>query len=251
MHIQLMQKRRVLGVSVLLLGIAVLAVFSSIPALALSSNSQNYQIVEQEFGAGSSLESCSGQYCARTSIGDLAVGSATSQTSTAEFGSITPSEPSLEVIVDPGVSSLGELTTETTAHKTMVVRVRSYLSNGYYMQISGEPPRFNGHTLATPSSPTASTPGVEQFAINLVANTVPGVGANPVQVPSSEFSFGELEPAYATANLFKYTNGEVVARSTTESGRTDYTVSMIVNISSATPAGNYNGDFSAVVVPEF
>lgn len=246
-----MQNRSVFGISATLLGMAVVAGFSTLPAFALSSTSQNYQIVEQEFGAGSSLESCSGQYCARTSIGDLAVGSATSQTISAEFGSITPSEPSLEVIIDPGVSNLGELSTETTASKTMIVRVRSYLSNGYYMQINGEPPKYGDHTLATPSSPTASTPGVEQFAINLVANTVPSVGAGPVQVPSSEFSFGEIEPAYATANLFKYSNGEIVARSDTESGRTDYTVSMIVNISSATPAGKYNGDFSAVVVPAF
>lgn len=234
-----------------LLSMAVIASALSAPVFAASSSSQNYQIVEQEFGAGSSLESCSNGYCARTTIGDLAVGDATANQTSAEFGSITPDEPMLEVIVDPGESFLGELTTERTATKTMVVRVRSYLSNGYYLQITGTPPQHDGHTLATPSSPTASKAGTEQFAINAVTNTTPDVGANPAQVPSGEFSFGELNEAYASPNLFKYQSGDTVAHSDTESGRTDYTISMIVNISNATPAGHYTGDFSAVVVPVF
>jgi len=233
-----------------LLAIVVIAGVVNVPAFATSS-SQNYQIVEQEFGAGSSSETCSSSYCARTSIGDLAVGKATAGESTAEFGSITPDEPVLEVIVDPGESNLGELTTERTASKSMIVRVRSYLSNGYYLQITGTPPKYKNHTLATPSTPTASMPGTEQFAINAVANTSPNIGANPVQVPSNEFSFGELDSKYSQPNMFMYSSGDTVARSETESGRTDYTISMIVNISSKTPAGHFSGDYSAVVVPVF
>jgi len=234
-----------------LLFTAVLVGVFAVPVFATASSSQNYQIVEQEFGAGSSAETCSASYCSRTSIGDLAVGNATAGASSAEFGPITPDEPSLEVIVDPGESNLGELTTERTASKTMVVRVRSYLSNGYYLQITGTPPKYKNHTLATSGSPVASNPGTEQFGINAAANTTPSVGANPVQVPSGEFSFGELENNYKTANMFMYRSGDTVARSETESGRTDYTISMIINIANSTPSGHYTGDFSAVVVPVF
>lgn len=245
-----MQKKSILGVFKGILTIAALAAIVSVPAYAVST-SQNYQIVEQEFGAGSSLESCSGSYCARTTIGDLAGGSSTSQKSTAKFGSVMPDDPLLEVIIDPGVSYLGELTTEKTAYKTMTVRIRSHLSNGYFLQITGDPPKYGNHTLAALSSPTASTPGKEQFGINAVANSIPEVGKNIAFVPSSDFSLGELELNYATPNLFMYKSGDTVARSEAESGRTDYTISMIINIANTTPAGHYNGDFSAVVVPMF
>lgn len=209
-------------------------------------------MTESQFGVGSNRESCSGQYCARTSIGDVTSGgSSKSPNVTTAFGPVTPDEPLLEVIVDPGVSNLGDLTTEETASKTMTVRIRNYLSEGYTLQITGDPPSYKGHKLKTNTTPTAAAPGTEQFGINAAANTTPSVGASPLQVPSNEFSFGEVNAAYSTPNLFKYSSGDIVARSETESGRTDYTISMIVNIANSTPAGHYNGEFSAVVVPIF
>lgn len=217
-------------------------------ALAETSKSTNYQTTETQFGAGSSQQTCSDQYCARTSIGDVAGGSGVSSGSTATFGSITSNEPLLEVIVDPGESNLGTLDTEHTASKSMVVRIRSYLSNGYTLQITGTPPKYGNHTLATPTTPTAAAPGTEQFALNAVANTSPNVGADLVQVPDAQTSFGEVNDNYKTANLFKYVSGDVVAHSAKSSGQTDFTISMIVNISNSTPAGHYSGDFSAVVI---
>ncbi len=226
------------------------AVFAA--ASTSTSNSTNYQVTETQFGAGSLQESCSGQYCARTSIGDVAGGGGgTSSGSSATFGQITTDEPLLEVIVDPGETNLGILDAEHTATKTMVVRIRSYLSNGYVLQITGNSPKYANHSLNTPTTPTAASPGTEQFAINAVANTSPNVGAGLVQVPSDQTSFGEVDEDYDTPNLFKYLSGDVVARSQKASGRTDYTISIIVNISNSTPAGHYAGDFSAVVIPVY
>ena len=218
-------------------------------AFAVTSSSNSYRLDESQFNAGTSQENCSDQFCARTSIGNLAVGDSEGSTSTATFGSVTPDEPMLEVIVDPGESNLGVLTTSATASKTMIVRIRNYLSDGYTLQITGNPPKYAGHTLATPSSPTAAAPGTEQFALNAADNSTPDIGAIPQQVPSGGFSFGQVENDYDNSNLFKYTSGDVVARSLSSSGRTDYTISMIVNISNSTPAGHYTGDFSAVVIP--
>lgn len=220
-------------------------------AFAVTSSSSKYQVTETEFGASSTKKSCSDQYCARVSIGDMGSGSGKSAGTAATFGSITSDEPLLEVIVDPGVSNLGDLAAETTATKTTNVRVRSYLSDGYVLQIVGNAPKYGNHTINTLSTPTASSAGTEQFGINAVANTSPSVGAAPLQVPSSQTSYGEVVSGYNTPNLFKYTSGDVVARSLTESGRTDYTISMIVNISNSTPAGHYSGDFSAVVIPGY
>lgn len=220
-------------------------------ALAQSSSSNNYKVTETQFGSGSTQQQCSASYCTKTSIGDMGTGSSSSTGGTASFGSITSDEPLLEVIIEPGVSFLGDLSSSQTATKTTVVKVRSYLSNGYFIQVTGDPPKYGNHTLSTPSSPTASQVGSEQFGINVVANSSPNVGADPVQVPSGEFSFGEAYAGYNTANLFKYNSGDTIARSTVASGQTEYTISMIVNISNLTPSGHYSGDFSAVVVPAY
>jgi hypothetical protein len=64
-------------------------------------------------------------------------------------------------------------------------------------------------------------------------------------------SFGEAAAGYNTANQFQYASEAIVARSYQSSGRTDYTVSMIINISNQTPAGRYAGDFSVVVTSVF
>lgn len=235
--------------------VAVALVVACIPfvfapfAAAETSSSANYKVTETEFGSSSSAEVCKGQYCTRASIGTIAGNSGT-----ATFGPDTPGVPTLEVIVEPGPepSYLGVLRTDQSATRTMIVKVRSYLSDGYFLQIAGKPPTNSGRSLATPSSPTASTPGTEQFGINAVANTAPAIfGANPVQVPSSEFSFGEVLPNYATANQYMYQNGGTVARSLTASGQTDYTISMIINVANNTPAGLYSTEFSAVVIPMY
>lgn len=230
---------------------AVLVAMCGLSAVyAENPSSSHYELSESGFNSGT-LDGCSGSFCARASIGDVGGGEAKTATSTANFGSVTPDEPSLDVIVDPGESDLGVLTTERTATKTMVVRVRNYLSNGYVMQITGTPPKYGNHTLATPTAPSPSTKGTEQFAINAAVNTNPNVGAAPVQVPDNGFSFGVVNTDYASANQFKYVSGDDVAHSTSQSGRTDYTISMIINIAQNTPAGHYSGDFSAVVIPVY
>jgi hypothetical protein len=175
-----MQKRRLRHYGALIAISALFAIGSAYPVFAETSSSTNYQMTEMQFNAGTSLESCSGNYCAQASIGDFAIGDSVATSSSASFGSITTdSDPLLEVIVAAGQSDVGELTTEQTATKTMTVRVRNYLSSGYIVQLVGDPPKYQNHTLAAPSSPTASQPGTEQFGVNVVANDTPGIGADP------------------------------------------------------------------------
>lgn len=218
---------------------------------AVTSTSAHYQVNETQFSAGSTAQNCSVQYCAQASIGETATGTSSNTVHTATFGPVTQGEPLLEVIVDTGVSNLGVLSTEHTSTKTTTVQVRTYLSDGYTLQIVGNAPKYNSHSLATPSTPTASLPGTEQFGINAVANTSPSVGANLVQTPVGQTGVGIINDPYNIPNKFQYINGDVVAHSTSPSGTTSYTVSMIVNISNATPAGHYSGDFSAIVTPVY
>lgn len=244
-HISLRWVRQIL--------IAIVLAFIPVGTVAaVTATSPSYQVTETQFNSGMTLDSCSGEYCAQASIGDIVSGRSTSSqagTTTATFGTTLDEDPLLEVIVEPGESDLGVLTTEKTATKTTIVRIRSYLSDGYTLQIIGDPPKYGNHQLRTSATPWESSPGTEQFAINAVANVAPVIGNNPIQVPSNQTSFGEVEEGYGIPNFFKYRSGDVIARSLAESGRTDYTISMIVNVANNTPAGKYVGDYSAVVVP--
>jgi len=220
-------------------------------AVADTSSSAHYQVNETQFGAGSSQHDCSTNYCAKTSLGDTGVGSTSSTNFTAYAGFNTTNEPVLEVITIGGNQDLGVLDTSTPGTATAQVKVRNYLSSGYVIELTGSPPSQGSHTLTALTTPSTSQPGAEQFGLNLVDNSTPNIGTDPVQVPNSSFSYGTVASDYGTANLFKYVAGDVVASSLSSSGETDYTLSLLLNISNTTPGGHYTGTYSAVVVPTF
>jgi len=223
---------------------AVAATISAPPAFATVPSSQHYQLPESQFGSSSLDDSCSGQYCSTTSIGDTIVGETGNSKNTANFGSLTGDQPSLEVIISSGDSNLGTFSAERTATQTMTVKIRSYLSNGYTLQLIGDPPKYGGHTLSALETPTASSPGTEQFGLNAVANTSPNVGNDPSNIDT-------IQSGYSTPNKFMYSNGDTIAKASKSSGQDSYTISMIVNVSNGTPAGHYTSDFSAVVTPVY
>ena len=220
-------------------------------AFAVTSSSNSYKVSETQFGGGSTVKSCSEQYCAKVSIGNMSGAAGESNVGDAKFSTLTDDNPRLEMILETGSSSLGDLTTENTATKTVVLKISNYLAGGYQLQIIGDPPKFSGHTLTRLATQTGSIPGVEQFGMNVVANNSLGVGANPVQVPSGAATFGEVDDNYNDPNQFKYASEDVIARSNAKSGRTDYTITMVINIAGDTPAGKYSSDFAAVLIPAF
>lgn len=250
-------KRDVVARSARLLTVVALVLCaSSIGTVAAEStepttSSQNFMITEAQFGAGASTNDCSENYCANTSVGDTAAGLMESSNFRVQAGGATSDEPLLEVATSGGIANLGELDPGHTAALTMSVSVRTYLTGGYVVQMSGDPPSYGLHQISRLEAPTASKAGAEQFGMNLVANKTPAIGANPVQVPSAKTSFGTVSEKYALPDMFAYQDGDIVAYSNTDSGRTDYTVSMILNISNTTPRGWYITVFSAVVVPVY
>src|SRR4051812_25512020 len=83
-------------------------------ASADTTSSTNFKATETQFGSGSGLHSCSAGYCGKISIGDNAVGSASSTNYKAQFGTNTDNVPLLEVITENGEQNLGILDTEHT-----------------------------------------------------------------------------------------------------------------------------------------
>jgi len=125
--------------------------------------------------------------------------------------------------------------------------VLNYTSYGYIVQIIGQPPNNGAYTLAGMSSPAGSQAGQEQFGINLKNNDSPDIGAEAQQVPDGSFSLGAAATGYNTVDNFKYVSGNTIAQASESSGRTDYTVSYVANISINTPGGSYSGNQTLVV----
>jgi len=231
-------------------------------ALACSTGQQsctsNYAVGETFFGSGGNLNACSGSYCAKQSAGETAVGNTKSTNYQAQAGFNTDRTPSLQFVVNSTNINLGILAPGVTATATATFNVKTYLASGYVVTTVSPGPQNNaGHIMNPLSSPAASNTSAEQFGINLVANSscgggMPGsLGANPVEVPSSTYSFGAAASGYNTACQFKYVNGDTIASSTKSSGETDYTISYIFNTTSLTPAGQYTMSHVLVATSTF
>lgn len=209
-----------------------------------STSSTNFRIEESFFGPGGNLDSNSNSYklqSGQSSVGNIGGGEAGSTNFSLQSGSTTTAEPRLECQVNTSNLNFGNLSTALTTTGTASFSVLNYTSYGYAVTILGNPPSSGAHSLSALSTNSASTIGTEQFGINLRANTTPVVGANPTQVPSSgSFSFGGATSNYNIPDSFRYVAGETIASASRSSGETDYTISYIINASSATPGGNYS-----------
>lgn len=224
-------------------------------AYAQQSSSAHYSVDEVYFGTGGELNACSTNYCSKQAAGETGVGASSSTNYKSQAGFNTDRTPYLSFIVTGGTTDLGVLSTGSASTATATFSVKTYLAGGYVVQTVSDPPKNslpNQPTLTALSTPTASSPGTEQFGINLVANTSPtSFGSNPIQVPDSTFSFGAAATGYNTANLFKYVKGDTVAQSTKSSGETDYTISYLFNISNVTAAGQYTFNHVLVATSTF
>lgn len=238
------------------------------PSLALAqSSSSNYRVEESFFGTGGNVDTSSPNYRARQSTGDLGVGSSNSTNYRANSGFDTPSEPFLEAAIEGPDVDLGVLSSTTTSYASSqggscncTFYVRSYLSSQYVVySLSPTMTSENNDTITAKGvlGAPSSSPTVEEFGFNLVANTVPGTfGANPVNVPDNSFADGKAATGYDTPDQFKYVPGDIIARSPATAGnqgigRTEYTISYIAKVANTTEAGQYRIKHNIVVVPTF
>ncbi|MDB5161347.1 MAG: exported protein of unknown function [Candidatus Saccharibacteria bacterium] len=223
-------------------------------AAAAQYTSPNYKVNETFFGSGGNLDNQSTNYKAKTAAGELAVGNISSPHFQANAGFNTTDTILLEVNVNGGVFDLGTLSESQVKVQSTTFTVKDYLSTGYTVQMVGRPPSNSGHELTAMSAAASSSPGTEQFGINLAANNLSGVGpfgAVPSQVPDATFGFGYAVSPYDTSNLFKFVEGDTIARSDKSTGTTSYTLSFIENMSRVTPGGSYGTSLFTRVIPTF
>lgn len=230
---------------------------------AQQSSSTNYSVDQAFFGNGGQLgvsgDGCSTNYCAKSAAGEMGVGNVSSTNYQAQPGHNVDREISLEVVVNnpscPDYGStnvnLGYLTTSAAAKAAVNFSVKAYLSGGYVVRTVGTPPTYASKTLNALTTGGASSPGTEQFGINLRANTTPSVGSDPSSLPDNSFGYGVAASGYNTVNTFRYNNGEIIASSPKSSGATCFTMSYLYNVSGLTPAGEYKFAQSIVATASY
>jgi hypothetical protein len=238
-------------VSVFVVALSPLAYAQGPPA----SSSSNYSVDQIFMGIGGELNACSTTYCAKQTAGEIAAGHAAGSLFRTQAGFNTDRAPYLAFSVVGSSTDLGYLSPFGTATASGTFAVKTYLAQGYVVQVVSDPPTSLGsgaHQINPMTTPGGPSPGTEQFGMNLVANTSPvAFGADPVQVPDNTFSFGTVATGYNTTNVYKYNKGDVIASSTQSSGETDYTVSFIYDISPLTADGFYQYDGVFVATSTF
>ena len=209
------------------------------PAFADPLRSTNYSFTETSLGGTGLLNSQSANYQSAFSGAVLGIGNSAAVDFQVNAGNLTTNDPALSFAVNSSSVNFGSFSAGTAATATATFQVINYTSYGYVVQALGTPPAKGGHTITAMSSTGPSQAGVEQFGINLVANTSPiSFGSNP---DHGLFGFGSASFNYGTANNFRFVSGETIASAPQSSGQTIYTISYIINVSSLTPGGEYTG----------
>jgi hypothetical protein len=227
--------------------LCLLFVSAFVPTVAAqTSSSNNYRLDESTVGQAGLPDSSSTNYKGAVSLGDLGVGNSSSANYNSQGGSQTSPDPNLIFSVNSSGINFPDFSASTPSMSTVTFSVINYTSYGYVVLVSGSPPTNNNHSIAAMASAGTSSPGFEQYGINLVANTSPqNIGANPNQ---GQFGFGVAASGYNTANNYKYVDGDTIASAPKSSGQTDFTITYLVNVGGLTPGGKYTTNQQLIVV---
>lgn len=117
---------------------------------------------------------------------------------------------------------------------------------GYSIFASGTTFASGNNTIPAPVTPTSATPGTSQFGINLRANANPVIGEEPIGPGTAS-----VAPNYGVANKFMYAPGDSVVTAVHSQDYRKFTVSYIVNIANAQPAGVYATTLTYICLANF
>jgi hypothetical protein len=235
------------GVLGLVVG-CVLLCSNYVSAETLQSN--NYRFDESTLGAGGLNQSTSNSYAGSGAYGDIGVGESASNNYQIRVGTPTTPDPTLTIELLSTNANFGVLSPTSAATATASFSVINYTSYGYAVQLTGSAPTNGAHSISAMGTTAVSQPGIEQFGVNLVANTSPvSFGANP---DNGQFGYGQVgtgagDTTYSTPNQFHYASGDIIASAPKSSGKTIYTLSYLLNVAGITPGGQYASNQTIIV----
>ena len=144
-------------------------------------------------------------------------------------------------------TDMGALDSKSTLKAQSQMAVGTNASGGFAITANGTPMSAATNVIDSPSIPTKSTPGKNQFGINLVENTSPAVGKNP----EGEWANAIASPNYSVPDMYMYVPGDVVAYSPNVSLMKKFTVSYILNASPSLRAGVYTTTMTFIASGRF
>jgi len=148
---------------------------------------------------------------------------------------------------DTYYTDMGTLNSSSTLKAQSQMAVGTNASGGFAITANGTPMSAATNVIDSPSSPTESTPGKNQFGINLVENTDPAIGKNP----EGDYANAIASPNYSVPNMYMYVPGDVVAYSPNVSLMKKFTVSYILNASPNLRAGVYTTTMTFIASGRF
>jgi hypothetical protein len=144
-------------------------------------------------------------------------------------------------------TDMGTLDTESTLAAQSQMSVGTNATGGFAISAYGTAPSAGTNVINAPIVPTESTPGTNQFGINLVANDAPAIGNDP----EGPWANAIVAPEYGAANRYKYTNGDVIAYSPNVSLMKKFTISYIINANEALRPGVYSTTLTYIASGRF
>jgi hypothetical protein len=142
--------------------------------------------------------------------------------------------------------NFGNLSTAHSSQAASQLLVATNAPNGYVIQVYGTTMTSGNNVIPAITSDSISRPGTSQFGINLRANAVPAIGADPTG-PGS----GEPTVNYNNPDHYKLVSNDTIASSLNADDYRKYTASYIVNTSSAQPPGVYASTLTYVCAGSF
>lgn len=148
---------------------------------------------------------------------------------------------------DTYYSDMGSLSPNATLTAQSQMAIGTNASGGFAITAVGGQMAAGTHVIDSPTAPTLSQLGSNQFGINLVANTFPSIG----QDPEGPWTNAAPTNGYGDPNHYKFVSGDVVASSPNVSLMRKFTVSYILNSSKDLRAGVYTTTITYVASGRF
>lgn len=144
-------------------------------------------------------------------------------------------------------TDMGELSPKETLTAQSQMAVGTNASGGFAITANGIPMSAGTSVIDSPTTPTESKKGTNQFGINLVHNDTPAVGEDP----EGTWANAVASPGYDMPNHYKFVPGDVIAYSPNVSLMKKFTVSYIVNSSENLKAGVYTTTITYIASGRF
>lgn len=208
-------------------------------AQAVMTSGSGYQIWADVISDGGGEGASSTNYNLSDTIGELADRATSTSGYTGAFGFRQLVNNSLTMTLSADTIDLGTLDDATTGTDDHDITVQTNAATGLSVTVSGTTLTSGANTISAIGPASAlSTPGTEQFGINVIYSSGSAPAANEV-VP------------YDDPTMYAYDSGDEIIESAGEINSTVFDVNYIANITSATESGTYSTTLTYTATANF